>query len=188
MIRTTLQYLTIFLKSLSMDLRPRSSCHFLEALVKAFFLLLYLQKINRNGCLFFADNLQEPGSVTCQPHHSERRLCTLQINLSKKAFHFEVKSKYMLSSKWAESWFKLILIRFTIIHNAHSIYINIKLCIQLPVLIESSAAIFWQVFSPYRGQSAQTMWSFNIPNHTNNDHRWCFQNGNCFHNFLLIYL
>lgn len=45
---TTLQYLMIFLKSLSIDFFPKSSDHFLEALVKAFFLLLYLIKSHLN--------------------------------------------------------------------------------------------------------------------------------------------
>ena len=63
-IRTTLQYLIIFAKSLSIDLRPRSSCHFLEAFVNAFFLLLYLHKSNYNGCIF-ANKLGVTASVTC---------------------------------------------------------------------------------------------------------------------------
>ena len=42
MTRTTLQYFEILANSLSIALRPRGSCHFLEALVKALFLALYL--------------------------------------------------------------------------------------------------------------------------------------------------
>lgn len=42
MTRMYLQYLIIFLKSLSMLFLPNGSAHFLLALVNAFFLLLYL--------------------------------------------------------------------------------------------------------------------------------------------------
>lgn len=54
MTRTTLQYLMIFLKSRSIDFFPNSSCHFFDAFVNAFFLLLYLicNSLNLLCCLW----------------------------------------------------------------------------------------------------------------------------------------
>lgn len=46
MTRTDLQYLIIFLKSFSMVFLPNGSCHFLLALVNAFFFDLYLNSLN----------------------------------------------------------------------------------------------------------------------------------------------
>lgn len=57
----------------------------------------------------------------------------------------------------------------------------------LPILVEPPAAIFGQMFCPDSRQSPQTMWSFNIPNNPNYDHRWGLQNCNSFHNFFLVY-
>jgi len=58
-----------------MDLRPRSSCHFFDAFVNAFFLLLYLSE-NRLQCSTVSCVRHLSISVTCQSHRNERRLGT----------------------------------------------------------------------------------------------------------------
>lgn len=143
-----MQYLIIFAKSLSIDLRPRSSCHFLEAFVNAFFLLLYLHKSNYNGCIL-ANKLQVTASVTCQPHHNERRLHTLWINLTKIFFISRLNPNKCSHQNERRADFRLILICSITLCNRCLIYVNIK---ALPVFIKSSTTIFRQMFRPYCSQ------------------------------------
>lgn len=76
MMRTTLQYFLIFLRSASMDLRPRSSCHFFDAFVNAFFLLLYLSENQLQCPSMHVSCIHLDISATCQSHRNEWRLNT----------------------------------------------------------------------------------------------------------------
>jgi len=58
----------------------------------------------------------------------------------------------------------------------------------VPVLVEATAAIFAKVLSPDGLEHAETLWSFDVPNGSNDNHRWCLQDGNSLYHFFLIHL
>lgn len=66
MTRMTWQYFFMLLKSLSSCFLPSTSCHFLQYLVKAFFLDLCLQEQSRVG-----EGAQVPALITPPPGEGE---------------------------------------------------------------------------------------------------------------------
>src|SRR6218665_2441479 len=60
--------------------------------------------------------------------------------------------------------------------------------IHLPVLVEASTALFAQMFSKDCLECTETLGSFNVPNDTDNNHWWCFENGHSLDDFLLVHL
>lgn len=57
---------------------------------------------------------------------------------------------------------------------------------KLPVLVEATTAFFGQMLSPNLDQRAATEWSFDVTDSTNNNHWWCFNDGDSFNNFFLV--
>jgi len=58
----------------------------------------------------------------------------------------------------------------------------------VPVLVKSSLDVIRKMVGPNGGQRAETIWSFNVANNTNNHHWWGFKDGDGLHSFLLVQL
>ena len=57
----------------------------------------------------------------------------------------------------------------------------------IPVFVKAALAFLTEMFSPDCLENTQSSGSFNVAYNTNNHHRWCFNDGNRFHYFLLVY-
>lgn len=64
--------------------------------------------------------------------------------------------------------------------------VNIHLNVDLPVLVETTTAFFRKMLSPYCSQGSQTVWSLDVTDNTNYDHRRCFQNCYSLDDLLLV--
>lgn len=58
----------------------------------------------------------------------------------------------------------------------------------VPIAVESPLEIVRQVIRPDGGESAETAGSFDVANNADNDHGWCFDDGDSFDDFPLVHL
>lgn len=57
-----------------------------------------------------------------------------------------------------------------------------------PILVETATDILAQMFSPNGGKGAQTSWSFDVTNETNNNHGWSLDDGDSLDNLFFVEL
>jgi len=80
------------------------------------------------------------------------------------------------------------LVRFWVLvidFIAVSIVFEGSLLSSMPILVESTFNISVDLSSPDCGKGAESTWSFNVSNATNNFHWRAFNNGSCVYNVLL---
>jgi len=60
--------------------------------------------------------------------------------------------------------------------------------LDIPVLVEATTTILTQVLSPDKFEGSETMRSLNVPNNSDDNNRWGFNDCHGLYNFLLVHL